>query len=332
MVTRGTVLGVGFDSLRMRMEWFLSQEKADKVTRRCLSLVSGQHSDLKQVQEVMGSVNDLAQMSPLLRFYKRSGNAFLKQFGGCENILLAVPEDVKKDMAIIAKVAESSVRGLPVADCVSLPKLSALVFYTDAAGASFTFAGGKRFFHSNEGKGVSCIAGSSKDDVWAWTRLSWLDKLLTETRDENGAFFGSKSTTLESLGMLLPLTTFPEMVWGRDIIFKIDNTAIMYGWYSGYVSNDKCASEILRSVQLLAGIMGVRVHVKHVDRMSDDLANLVDEISRQESNLSDMGRKILSGAEHRCTKGALTEWLKDPNQPDLSIKLINELREKYPML
>ena len=173
MVTRGTVLGVG-----LRMEWFLSQEKADKVTRRCLSLVSGQHSDLKQVQEVMGSVNDLAQMSPLLRFYKRSGNAFLKRFGGCENILLAIPEDVKKDLAIIAKVAESSVKGLPIADSVSPPKLSALVFYTDAAGASFIFVGGKRFFHNNEGKGVSCIAGSSKDDVWAWTRLTWPDKLL----------------------------------------------------------------------------------------------------------------------------------------------------------
>ena len=155
---------------------------------------------------------------------------------------------------------------------------------------------------------MSCIAGSSKDDVWAWTRLTWPDKLLTETRDEKGAFFGGKSTTLESLGILLPLTTFLEMVWGRDIIFKIDNTAVMYGWYSGYISSDKCASEILRSVQLLAGIMGVRIHVKHVDRMSYDLANLADEISRKESNLSDMGRKILSGAEHRYAKGALIEW------------------------
>ena len=77
---------------------------------------------------------------------------------------------------------------------------------------------------------MSCIAGSSKDDVWAWTRQSWPDKLLAETRDEKGAFFGSKSTTLESLGMLLPLTTFPEKVWGRDIFFMIDNTAVMYGW------------------------------------------------------------------------------------------------------
>ena len=34
-VTRGTVLGVGFDSTKM--EWFLSKEKADKVIRRCMN-------------------------------------------------------------------------------------------------------------------------------------------------------------------------------------------------------------------------------------------------------------------------------------------------------
>ena len=45
MVTRGTVLGVGFDS--ERMEWYLSREKADKVVRRWLTLAAGQHSDLK---------------------------------------------------------------------------------------------------------------------------------------------------------------------------------------------------------------------------------------------------------------------------------------------
>ena len=55
-------------------------------------------------------------------------------------------------MAIIAKVAEYSVKGLPVADSVSLPKLSALVFYTDAAGASFTFVGGKDFTTTTRGR------------------------------------------------------------------------------------------------------------------------------------------------------------------------------------
>ena len=98
------MLGIGFDS--NRMEWFLSKEKADEVIRSCVNMIGCQHADLKQVQEVMGSVNDVAQMAPLLRFHKRSGNAFLSRFGGNENILLVVPDDVKADMLTIAKVVE----------------------------------------------------------------------------------------------------------------------------------------------------------------------------------------------------------------------------------
>ena len=330
MVTRGTVLGVGFDS--ERMEWYLSREKADKVVRRCLTLAASQQLDLKQIQQVMGSVNDIAQMAPLLRFFKRSGNAFLKKFNGNENILLAVPEEVKSDMAVIAKVAESSTTGLPIASKQFPPKLSAIQFYTDAARASFSVVRGKRFYHNNKGKGVSCIAGSSKDDVWGWTRLSWPDKLLTETRDEKGIFYGSKSTFLESIGMLLPLLTFPHMIWGRDIVFMIDNAAVMFGWYSYYVSNDRSAFVVLRSVQLLAGLLGVRIHVKHVNRMSSDLANLADELSRKESCFSTKGSEILSNALYRGTEGALLKWLEDPSGSDMSRLLIGELREKYPML
>ena len=50
----------------------------------------------------MGSVNDLAQMCPLLKFYKRSGNDLIRKFGGNENILIMVPEELKKDLAVIA--------------------------------------------------------------------------------------------------------------------------------------------------------------------------------------------------------------------------------------
>ena len=129
--------------------------------------------------------------------------------------------------------------------------------------------------------------------------------------------------------MILSKITSPNMIWGRNVVFMIDNMAVMFGCNNSYVKNDKPASVVLRAIRCLAGNPGVTVFVKHVDRMSDDLANLADEISRKESNLSDLGREILSGAEYRCTKGALTEWLKDPNQPDLSIKLING---KYPMM
>ena len=266
-----------------------------------MNLIECQHADLKQMQEVMGSVNHVAQMAPLLRFHKRSGNSFLSRFSGNENILLVIPDDVKADMLTIAKEVESAVEGLPIASSVSQPTLSALVFYTDAAGASFLMVKGRRIFHNNVGKGVSCIAGSNKDDVWAWP-----SGLLTDMIDEKGVFFGCKSTTLESIGMILPMITFPDTIWGRNIVFMIDNMAVMFGWYNGYAKNDKTASEVLRAVQYLAGVQGVTVHVKHVPRKSDDLADLADEISRKDSGFSGRGRRIIEGALFRST-GALLE-------------------------
>ena len=48
LVTRGTVLGVGFDS--STMTWFLAKEKADKVITRCSEALGKSHVELKQVQ------------------------------------------------------------------------------------------------------------------------------------------------------------------------------------------------------------------------------------------------------------------------------------------
>ena len=133
LVQRGTVLGIGFDS--PHMTWFLSKEKADRIVRRCLDTCRASYMGLKQVQQLMGSVNDLAQMCPLLKPHKRSGNEFLARFGGNTEILQKVPTVLKRDLEVIAKVAESAKMGLPIAEKVGQPGLAAIIFYTDAAGA-----------------------------------------------------------------------------------------------------------------------------------------------------------------------------------------------------
>ena len=71
---------------------------------------------------------------------------------------------------------------------------------------------GEKRFHDNSGKGVACIGGSCKGDIWAWSRLSWPANLITGMKDEKGCYFGCKSTMLESVGILIPLIVFPDMV------------------------------------------------------------------------------------------------------------------------
>ena len=151
--------------------------------RRCLDGANAKHLSLLQIQEIMGSVNDLAQMCPLLKSHQRSGNEFMAKFGGDNDLLRAVPIQLRRDLEVVAKVAESAKSGLPIAEIISQPGLAALTFYTDAAGASFTVVGGKRCYHDNDGKGAACIGCTSLEDIWGWTRLSWPDGLLTKQRD-----------------------------------------------------------------------------------------------------------------------------------------------------
>ena len=188
--------------------------------------------------------------------------------------------------------------------------------------------GGKRCFHDNVGKGAACIGGTSLEDIWGWTRVSWPDGLLTTQRDEKGCYFGSKSTTLESIGVLLPFITYPKELRNRQLVFRVDNTAVLWGWKSGYVSNDATATEILKCVRYLAGFLGARVFIEHVDRMSTEIASLADEMSRRDTSRSDEGRMALERAEFRTVEGFLLEWLKNPcDDQDLCCNLLKNVQE-----
>ena len=170
----------------------------------------------------------------------------------------------------------------------------------------------------------------SEDHIWAWTRVSWPDHFLTEEKDEKGVFYGSKSTTLESVGLLLPMIAFPEKVAGRNLIFSINNIAVMHGWLSGYFRKDWTASEALKAAQYMAAFLGVTIHVRHVPRVSNPLAHMADEISRKDADFSRNTVKLLSGAAFQGIEGGLLGWLVSPNSSCLTEVMIKEMGEKLP--
>ena len=235
-------------------------------------------------------------------------------------------------VAVAVAVAISSINGLPIAYSPKHPTLAALSCYTDAAGASFTMINGKRIYHGNSGRGVSCLMAESEDDIWAWTRVSWPDHFLTEEKDEKGVFYGSKSTTLESVGLLLPMIAFPEKVAGRNLVFSIDHIAVMHGWLSGYVRNDRTASEVLKAAHYLASFLGVTIHVEHVPRMSNTLAEIADELSRKENSYKGRTNRILSNGIFLEVESCLTDWLKSPCESSLCKRVMKEAGEKHPNL
>ena len=325
--SNGTVLGIKFDSTKM--EWSLPGQKADKIVRRCMDAQSAMHLDLNQVQKLMGSVNDLAQMCPIIKHHKGTGNAMLEKYKGNENILMQTSTEFKEDMRTIAMIADRARMGMPIADRPNKPSLSCLTFYTDAAGASFTMVNKERVFKDQADRGVACLGGTEVADIWLAGKLTWPEGLLTETKDEKGVSFGSKTTTLESVGLLIPFLLSPELIEGRHILFKVDNIAVHYGWENGCVKNDKSATEVLKCVAYLAGYMGCTVYVEHVPRNSEELAELADELSRKREAKCENVNKVLKKAGYREVESIVKSWLRNPvSGGELTRLLVQEIMEK----
>ena len=324
--TEGYVLGIGFNSISG--SWFISEEKSDKIKRRCLEAMSADHMDLLQTQKLMGSINDFSQMCKFLKFYRNSGNNLLSQFSNNGNILLPVPAELKKDLLVVCKAAETAKTGLPIADRKCLPPMSTLDFFTDAAGAKYCWQNKKFHLISEKDRGVSCIGGSDINSIWIWSRFSWPEEFLT-TKDEKGVEMGRKSTTLESIALLIPFLAFPEKIAGRHVEYHVDNIAVHYGWQKGGIKNDKTASRVLKAVHVLSSFIGCTVHVSHVHRVSCEMSDLADNLTRKIEPENSYYRQCISNGQKVYTDNSFLQLLVQHNDYMFISVLLKEIKERF---
>jgi len=322
--TRGIILGIGFDT--DRAEWYLSEEKAEKHSSRILSAAQKKYIDLKETQKVMGVINDLTQLCPFAKIFQATGNRFLAGFEANENILKNVEELVAQDWLICVRIIKSAIKGIPIPRRPGMQSLGCLVFTSDAAGSKFDSLKGERFFHNIPGdRGVACVLSEEKEIKW-YCRTPWSKNLLETSRDKRGKYYGSKTTTLEAVGLLLPFLSIPEALAGKDIVFRTDNIAVVFGWESKSVKFDRTASIMIKAVVLLASFLGCRVFVEHLPRMSSMEASIADHLSRL-SSMEDEDWVMIEEAAVGSLEGALREWIEDPTEDErLPFVLLDELK------
>jgi hypothetical protein len=307
----GIVLGIGFDS--EKQVWYLPKKKSEKIRVKILEELKKSHTNLRDWQRTMGLINNLAQMAPFLKFYKFSGNQMLGAFAGNENTVIKIPDNVKEDLTVCAKVAESALSGLPIANRPCPPPLYAYHFYSDAAGSKYTMYRGKRMNHNSPGdRGVASILFKGEQAVWYCTH-AWPLFLLNEALDKDGVHYGSKMVTLELVGLLLPLLCMPGELSGRDVVFHVDNIAVVYGWYNGATKLDEAASILLRGLHLMASFLGVTIHVRHVPRRSCEKSVLADNLSRKSTTSAEDLNHVRFATRGTLT-GALSDWLQNPRE------------------
>ena len=161
------------------------------------------------------------------------------------------------------------------------PKKYHLIFYSDAAGSTFRMYRNKRINYNKIGdKGVVCLSIQNNTHVWWWSKIVWPLKLLNDLQDHKGRYYGSKTDTLEAIGILLPLLCLPKHLKGKSILFKTDNISVVERWYSKIISHKDSTSKILNAVDAIANFLNLYIDIEYVPRTSNKWSVLADNLSR----------------------------------------------------
>jgi hypothetical protein len=325
--TEGVILGIKFNT--KKQEWSLPKEKADELIRKILWAVEASSMSLKQTQQLLGSLNDLSQMCPFIKPFRALVNSFLGSFNSDDQVLLSMCSQARKDLMVCARATETARYGIPIPSQPSQPNLVALTCYSDAAGCKFMMIRGERTCNNLENdRGVASLIIDEKGEIKQWARVTWPKQFLEKSTDKKGAFFGSKTTTLEAIGLLLPFLVTPLTLKGKHVVFKVDNLAVVFGWENKIVKHDTTASIVIRAIHLMAAYLGVWVHVQHVPRCSDKFSVLADHLSRK-SSTSESDMQLLGNTRESEVRGALHDWLRNPSENwALPNTLLEELSNK----
>jgi hypothetical protein len=310
--TEGRVLGIWFDSKSLC--WSYPGDKAVPLIRDINDILMSRVSGLRQFQKALGSINDVAQLCPFLKGFRKPANDFMASFLEDTEVLLQVPPQVSRDLQTCQKVIAAAWERLPIAARPADPPCNHLLFTSDAAGAVMgTVQGARMAMPSPCYRGVASVSLDEDLQPVFVCRLIWPLDFLNHARDSKGALFGAKSTTLEMVGLLLPFLTIPDMLAGKQVVLQVDNIAALFGWEDKQVKGDITASILIRALHLIEAFLACTIHVTHLPRMSSDAGRLADHLSREETTSEDEER-VARRVEVSLTSTALLSWLKNPQE------------------
>jgi hypothetical protein len=312
---RGKVLGVWFDS--RNQTWKLPQEKIMAARTLLHDVTSRNDIGLEELQSLLGRMNFVCMMCPFLKAFRFNMNRELARRIEDPLLRAALSKEAKADLMIHDNFLADT-DWCPIAREPSAAPVTAVCFVTDAAGlpANAVWSG-------NIGCGL--VAFNSEGSMIHAAQHYWPKKFVSVSKDSNGIRYGDKSTTLECIGILLPLLTTPELLSGRHAVIRVDNMACVFGFENGHLKNDEQASIMIRAARIIAAYLGSVIHVEHVPRRSCWEAELADNLSREKTTTF-IEKRALSRFQKRTLPAALQRWMEHPvNDWELPLRLLEHV-------
>jgi len=142
-------------------------------------------------------------------------------------------------------------------------------------------------------------------------QLVWPKNFILLATDEWGVRFGDKTTTLETIGLLLPMILCPHLFKNQHIVMKVDCLGTVFGMKNRAAKGDISASVFIRAVYLIAAYLECVLHVDHLPRISDWGAEVVDRMSRRSTTTRQDDKKLRSFEQHRLPS-CMIDWFHNP--------------------
>jgi hypothetical protein len=259
----GKVLGIFFDS--KNCQWKLPEEKHIKYLNYVLKAIHAKDLSLLEFQKLLGILNNICLMAPFLRGFKFNLNQHLRFLLSNEDARIVLNVNSYYDLCVWANYLLEGPVWRSIAPKYHFPPLSAYTVITDASGK-----------YSEINSGCGHISLDFNDMICFAHQFAWPSKDFLVFKDEKGSKFSNKTCCLEFIGILLPFLLRPDLLAGRYVIVKVDNCACFFGWINRQVSNDECASIMIRSLHIISSYLSSIVHIEHLPRLSTPDAELVD--------------------------------------------------------
>ena len=312
----GKILGICFDT--RDMSWKLPKEKTESYLRTITEVIVCKEVELKQMQTLMGKLNNVSQMCPFLNSFKHPLNLVLSNC--IKNGTATLTEQALSDLKIWSCFLQNMNHGMPITPPRFDPPICTKVFCSDAAGFPKNGKWGTKI-------GCGVVGVDELDDTMLAFQLWWPKDLMTQRKDSKGSKFGCKTATLEMIGILLPFLLIPKRLERQHVVIQVDNISCVYGFENHYMKGDVCASILIRALHLIEAYLGSTIHVQHVPRCSTWESKVADNLSREKTT-GFLEKQMLSRYKHLTLPSKLTEWLNNPEEDwSLAISLLNHVED-----
>jgi hypothetical protein len=269
----------------------------------------------------MGRLNDVSQMCSFMKVFKQPINKCVSDIpsDAPPESEVVVSADAKRDLLIWYGFLTSAHKWLPIEEGRLTPPIWHKEFVSDAAGLCESA-------DLRSGPGCGNVGFKEDGRIIFAHQLIWPTEFISSAVDEKGVRFGDKTTTLECIGLLMPLIVSPELFVNSHVVLKVDCLGTVFGMENRCSRGDMSASVFIRAVYMIAAYLGCTIYVEHLPRKSDWGAEVADRLSRR-STTTLQDRKLLMAFNGSSIPSCLLSWFANPKLDwQLAVDLLNHVK------